>query len=225
MKNKILEHYKSGYNSSPVNISDEEIQFLIDNDCECTGCGKSIFEMDDFPWISIKDYALFCEECYSEKYRETCPICEESYDIKDYTSDHFVINEEMARETKKKPGIYQILERPFYFGNIVTGFDGFFDSSIKLIVPIRINEFKKIDCGEGCCEVDSGKICPECVAKFVRKSNYLKSDSIPCILMRKYEKHDIFKDYSIEQIHLMRQKLIHQRITCRGMIQVANHKE
>jgi hypothetical protein len=223
MKDEIIEHYKSNFNSSPVDIPDEQIAFLIENDCQCTSCGKSIFEMDDFPEISIKDSEVLCEDCYSENYRNTCPICEDSYDIKEFTSDYLVISEDLAVETKKKPGIYKILERPFFFGNILSGFDAFFDNAIELVVHIRINEFKKIDCGDGCCEVGSDIICPECIEKFVRKSNYLKSDRIPCILIKKYETDPLFKDYTPEQLHQTRQRIIHQRITCRGIIEAANH--
>lgn len=225
METKIKEHYKSNFNSSPVDVSEEEIQLLIDNDCKCSYCHESIFELDDFPEILMKDSEVMCEECYDEHYREICPICEESYDIKDFTSDYFVLNEEGARETKKKPGIYKILDRPFYFGNCVTGFDGFFDGSIQLVAPIRINDFKKIECGDDCCEVGSETICPDCIEKFIRKSNYLKTDGRPCILLKQYENSDLFKGYTKEQIHQMRQKLIHQRITCRGIIETANKKQ
>jgi hypothetical protein len=223
MKNKIINHYKSNFNSSPVDVSEEQIAFLIENNCECTSCGKSLFKMGDFPDISIKDSEILCEECYDEEYRETCPICEESYDIKYFTSDYIVISENVATEVRKKPGIYKILERPFFFGNCVTGFDAFFDNAIQLVVPIRINEFKNIDCDRNDSEIGANTICPDCIEKFIRKSGYLKTDGIPCILIKKYETDPLFKDYTHEQLQQTRQRIIHQRITCRGIIEQANH--
>lgn len=224
MKDRIIEHYKSNYNSSPHEITDEEIDFIINHDCECGRCGQSIFELDDFPELLMdeNDDEIMCEECYDENYRDICPICENSYDVKDYVSDYIIINEELAKREKMKPGIYKILSRPFFFGNCVTGFDAFFPSSLELAVSIRINEFKKIDCGNNCCEVGNDTICPDCIDKFIRKSGYLKTDSIPCILMKKYEHDDLFKDYTPEQFHRVRHEVVHQRITCRGIIQKAN---
>lgn len=227
MKNKIKEHYKSGFSSSPVDVNEQEIDYLIEWDCKCDGCGTSIFELDDFPEIvkneNGKCTEILCEECYDDNYRETCPICEESYDVKDFTSDHIIINEELGVETKLTPGIYEILERPFFFGDILTGFDAFFDNAIKLVVPIRINFYKKIKCGNSCCEVGSDAICPECVDELVRKGNYINSDSKLCILLKRFEGEGFFKDYSSEKLHRVRQKIIHQRISCRGLVEKGNH--
>ena len=218
MKNKILEHYKSNFDSSPVELEDKEINFIIAHDCQCDYCGKSIFEMDDFPNLLIEDGDLMCEECYDEEYYATCPICEESYDTRNFTSDHIVIAEDLAKETGKEPGIYKILERPFFFGDIVFGFDSFFDGAIELVAPLKINHLKIIECGESCCEVTSDNICPDCEDKYIRKSNYLKANGkgIPCILIKRYENDSLFKNDTPEQLRKQRQWLIHKRITERG---------
>ena len=168
--NKIIEHYKSNFNSSPVEITKDEIDFVNKHNCKCDNCGKSIFNMDDFPELLIDEDGLMCENCYSEEYRETCPICEESYDTKDFTNNYFILDESSSKELKMKAGIYEIIKRPFIFGNILSGFESFFEDNIKLVLPININEFKKIDVGNMCCEVYSDMICPECVEKFIRKS-------------------------------------------------------
>ncbi len=223
MNNKIIEHYKTGFSSSPIEVEPKEIQFIIKHECECSRCGKSIFEMDDFPELLTDDDEIMCEECYDEHYREYCPICENSYDTKDYEAYHFVITEEVGAEIGKTPGIYKALTKPFFYGNIVTGFDAFFDHAIELVAPIRMNLFKKIDCGDSCCEVSNDMICPECVEKYVRKANYLKSDRIPCILLKRYENDSLFADYTKEELQRLRQHIIHKRITCRGMIERANH--
>lgn len=223
MNNKITEHYKSGFLSSPIEVETKGVEFIIKHDCECSRCGKSIFEMDDFPELLIDNDEIMCEECYCEHYHEYCPICDESYDTKDYEADHFVITEEIGAEMGKTPGIYKVLSKPFFYGNIVTGFDAIFDNAIELVAPIRINFFKKIYCGDGCCEVVSDMICPKCVDKYLRKSNYIKSDGKPCILLKRYENDSLFCGYTKEQLQLSRQHLIHKRITRRGIIERANH--
>lgn len=201
MRNKIKEHYKSAFSSSPIELEDKEIDFIIKNECKCYMCDKSIFDMDDFPELLKEDNEVRCEECYGDDYRTICPICEDSYDIYNGKSEYEVIAEQDSRDYHKEPGIYH---------------------NEKLIVPIRINFFKKIDCGDSCCEVHSDPICPGCVEKMIRKSNYLKSDSTPCILLKRYENDSLFKDYTPEHLHLLRQWSIHRRITCRGIIERAN---
>ena len=223
MRNKIIEHFKNNYDSSPHEITNEEIKFLIKNNCKRDCCGASIFDLDDFPEIDIEGDELLCEDCYSEKYRETCPICEESYDTKDFVNDYFVLTEEGAKETKLQPGIYKIIERPYFYGNIVSGFDAFFPNSIELVVSIKINEYKRIRCGDGCCEVISDEICPDCADKYIRKKDFLLVDGLPCLLVKRYE-NDLFKEYTPDRLHKERQKLIHERITCRGLIEKGNHK-
>lgn len=224
---QIKDIFESGYSSSPIEITDEKINQLIESDCKCDYCGKSIFELNDFPEIILpeegKTGEVMCEDCYDHDYRDICPICEESYDTKDFTSDYLVITEEASRKTRKAPGIYKILQRPFFFGNCVTGFESFFTGAIELVAPIRINEIKKIECGPNCQEVGNDVICPDCIKKYVRKDNYFKSTGYPCILFKRYEK-DLFKDETPEQLHQQRQWLIHRRITERGMIERGNHQ-
>jgi len=169
MKDKIKEHYKSEYNSSPYPIDDNEIDFIIKHKCECDSCGESIFEMDDFPELTIEDGELLCESCYDNEYYDVCPICEESYDTKGYEADHFVLNETAADELEMEPGIYKALEFPFYRACIISGFKNFFDNKIKLVVPIRINEHKKAKFGENCQEVESDMICSNCVEEYTKE--------------------------------------------------------
>jgi len=202
MRNKIKEHYKTGFSSSPIEVTNSEIDFIVKNECKCYSCDKSIFEMYDFPELMIKEGELRCEECYDEDYRPICLICEESYDIYKGESEYEVVTEEDSNDYQKEPGIYH---------------------NDKLVLPIRINYYKSIDVDDGYCKIYSDKICPECVEKMIRKNNYLKSEGIPCILLKRYENDDLFNDYTPERMRLLRQKLIHQRITCRGLIERGNH--
>lgn len=146
MKNRIKNHYKTGYSSSGagLTISDDEIDFIIKHDCKCSICDASIFEMWDFPELIVNDDELRCEDCYDKDYLAICPICESSYDIYGGESEYEVIVEGDEDYNFEHPGIYK---------------------NGKLIVPIKINEFKKIEIGEHCTEVYSDKICSECAKK------------------------------------------------------------
>jgi hypothetical protein len=181
--------------------TDEELDFIIKNECRCNSCDKHLSDLDDFPEIDIENDELLCEHCYAEHYRVTCPICENSYDIKEGTSDYSVLNESDARDERKTPGIYH---------------------NDELIVPIEINKLKRIQVGDRFCEVWSDPICAECVDKLVRKDNYIKSDGVSILLLKHWESN--FHDWSKEKLKSARIKLIHERITSRGIIEIANHK-
>lgn len=185
LKDKIVNHAKTEYNSSPYEFDDEQIQLIIEHDCECDHCGKSIFELDDF-------------------------------------TDYFFISKTNSKEVGKPSGIYKILERPFYYGDCVTGFDAFFDGAIQKVSDIDIEEVYSIlhpqldkenltlDC-----------ICPHCAEKYLRKDNFIRADSLYCILQEK-QRNQLFADYSDERTHRTRQDMIHRRITFRGLLQSYN---
>lgn len=88
MKDKIIEHGKNRYSSSPHDFSDIQIDIIIKNNCQCGYCGKSIFEMQDFPEVLEDEKEVLCEECYDEHYRDTCPICEDYYEIKEVKGEN-----------------------------------------------------------------------------------------------------------------------------------------
>ncbi len=221
LKDKIVNHAKTEYSSSPYEFGDEHIQLIIDHDCECDHCGKSIFELDDFPYVSIERKEVLCEDCYDEEYRTTCPICEESCEIDEMT-DYFFISKSNSKEVGKPSGIYKMLERPFYYGDYITGFDAFFDGAIQKVSDIDIEEVYSIlhprlnkenltlDC-----------MCPDCTEKYLRKDNFIKADKMYCLLIEK-KRHGWSADYSDEQIHQLRQDMIHRRITFRGLLQENN---
>lgn len=185
--------------------TDEKLDFIIKKDCDCDNCGVSVDEFNDFPKLLIDEDELLCEDCYTELYRKICPICENYYDIKDGESDYSVKNEYDAKEDNEVAGIYHL-------GN--------------LLIPLNINHLKKIDCGDNCCKVYSDDICPDCVSDLVRKDNYMKSHGYgtPCILIKKYESDNLFKDWTTERFKREKQILIHKRITIRGIIEIANKK-
>lgn len=197
-------NYRSWQNGNEW--TDKELDFIIEKECACDDCGESVEEFNDFPELLIEEDELLCEECYGQKYRVVCPICENSYDIKDGESDYSVKTEEDARKENEVAGIY-------HFGN--------------LLITININYLKKIDCGENCCEVYSDDICTDCVSDLVRKDNFMKSHGhgTPCILIKRYENDSIFKNWTPERFKRERQRLINQRITIRGIIETANNRQ
>jgi len=197
MRGRIKKRYKEGFSSSPIDISEKEIDFIIKHECKCFNCEADIFEMCDFPEFLIKDDELLCEYCYGDKYRPACPICEDSYDIYKGESEYRVVTENDASDYDMKPGIYH---------------------NDKLILPIRINYFKSIECGLVYSPVYSDKICPDCAERMLRKSNYLKFDSTPCILLKQYS-----SCMPIKKMKFLRQQIVHRRITCRGLIDEANN--
>ena len=221
IRDKIINHAKTEYSSSPYEFDDDKLQLIIKHDCECDHCGKSIFELDDFPDVSVERNEVLCEDCYDEEYRTTCPICEGSWEIDDMT-DYFFISKANSKEVRNPSGIYKILERPFYYGDCVTGFDTFFDGAIQKVSDIDIEEVYSIlhpqlykenltlDC-----------MCPRCSEKYLRKDNFIKADSLYCILQEK-QRNQLFADYSDERIHRTRQDMIHRRITFRGLLQAYN---
>lgn len=203
MRDKIKQHYKTEFwssNNGLLTLSESEVDFIIKNDCKCSVCGDSIFEMGDFPELLQEDDEIRCEDCYDTDYRAICPICESSYDIYDGESEYRIVPKEDSRDLSEKHGIYK---------------------GDKLIIPIDINQYKKIYCGDNCRVVYPDDICAECVRKFVRDGNLIDEWSTPCLLVKKYE-GDMFKDWTIERIKRHRKALIHERITCRGLIEQAN---
>lgn len=221
IEDKIVNHAKTEYNSSPYEFDDKQIQLIIEHDCECDHCGKSIFELDDFPCVSVERKEVLCEDCYDEEYRTTCPICEESFETDEMT-DYFFISKSNSKEVGMPSGIYKILERPFYYGDCVTGFDAFFDGAIQKVSDIDIEEVYSIlhpRLDKGYITLD--RMCPDCAEKYLRKDNFIRADSLYCILQEKQRKQ-LFADYSNERIHRTRQDMIHRRITFRGLLQYNN---
>lgn len=113
MKTKIKNHFEKEYSSSPHDVSDEEIDFIIENDCKCSQCGESIFELYDFPEIDIEKDILLCENCYDNEYRDTCSICEELYDKEDLPKE-FPMSPFYYIGNEKPSGIYHALRWPVF---------------------------------------------------------------------------------------------------------------
>ncbi|MDR1938261.1 MAG: hypothetical protein LBQ73_07170 [Tannerellaceae bacterium] len=219
MKQKIIDHFKTKYQSSPVEIGEEGIKRLIEHECECDYCGQSIFEIDDYPVISVGRDEVICEDCYDEHHRTVCPLCEEHIDNDDM-SEYFFISKEISREVHKEMGMYKILRYPFYYGDCVTGFDDFFDSAIEKVSNIDIKECLSVKYSTGKYDVLLDRVCDNCAETYLGKDNFIKAEPATCVLMKKYR--DDYKKYTEKQLHSIRWNMIHRRITFRGIIEHAN---
>ncbi|MBP1614517.1 MAG: hypothetical protein H6Q13_1965 [Bacteroidetes bacterium] len=222
IKEQIRVHAHSGYSSSPHEFTDEQLDFIIAHDSQCDNCGKSIYEMCDFPEVLIDKDELLCEECYDDEYRTTCPLCEEYYEKEDMT-DYFFITKDISKQVHKPVGMYKILKYPFYYGDCISGFDAFFDDVIEKVSDLNIEEAYSIINPNNKEEVLMDCICPDCAEKYLRKDYFIKAEPYYCLLMPK-ERNRLFKDYSDELLHRKRQDMIHRRITFRGLLQKANVK-
>lgn len=220
LKEKIISHVQTEYSSSPHEFDEEQIQLIIEHDCECDHCGKSVFELDDFPDVFVERKEVLCKECCEEKYRTICPLCEDSYE-NDEMTNYFFITKATSKTVRKPYGLYEVLKKPFYYGDCVTGFDAFFDDAIRKVSDMDIDEVYSILNLRSDNDILLDCICPRCAEKYLRKDNFIKSDGVPCILIER-ERHKLFANYSDEQIHRARQNVIHRRITFRGILHAYN---
>lgn len=163
---KILEQYKKIFSTE---VTEEEIDILIKNNCECCRCSTSLFEMDDFP--EIHNGYVYCEDCYKEEFMDTCPICEEYFTKATCPEEEKIIVTKWAsRELGlEKAGFYQVKEYPYTFGDILSGVHSLFNDSLELIRECDINSMlTKIYERE--MEIISSECCHQCVNKYTGKT-------------------------------------------------------
>lgn len=139
---------------------------------ECNICGEHLYEDSsnyagyengtfDF-YYHDEDEKPICEECWRNVFKEQCPICEEFLERYTDTKENafFILCQEY--EGYKK-GMYKVKSFPFYYGNIVYGFENFFDDAIELI-----HEWEKVQTAFDLEENDDLPpvlyfICPDCM--------------------------------------------------------------
>ena len=222
LRQKIIDHAKSRYLSSPHEYSDEELDVIIASDCKCDHCGKSIFDLNDFP--EVKDGEVICEDCYSIEYRTICPICEEEYE-KDAETDYFFITKSTTRDARLPIGLYKALERPFFYGDCVTGFDGFFDGAVEQVNDLSIDEFISIKHGRLMREeedIETDMICPDCAKLYTQYENLMTALPHYLILHPRYDAETRAK-YDPVTLRRLRQRQVNINVTLRGMLERANN--
>lgn len=164
---EIREYYKEEFNDNQPD--DNQIKILLGQNCDCDQCGKNLFEMHDFPDFT-DDNRMLCEDCYRDEFYDYCSICSDSYEKHETVEEHkFYINKSTANEIGMQPGIYQVLSFPYFYGNIVTGFESFFDNSIQLIKAINIDQIHKY---QRWSEPTSGLICSCCAELYTGKERH-----------------------------------------------------
>lgn len=222
LRQKIIDHARTEYCSSPHNFTEDEISTIIDSGCKCDYCGKSIFKLDDFP--EVRNNEVFCEECYEEHFMAICPVCEEHYEPDEKDGEYFFITKETQKTTHVPIGLYRVKEHPFYYGDCISGFDAFFDGAIEQVNDLDIEELKNIRLG--CMkyeeEVETDMICPDCAKKYMAYTNLMKVTPAYCILHPKYDEENRQR-YSPEELRLRRQRQTNINITVRGMLDRANN--
>jgi len=135
-----------------------------EKETKCDYCHRALTNEEKESPREDSDGDPMCESCYTEHYQETCPICEDYFDKATRADDYFFAITKSIADTgiqynskPMRPGIYRAFEWPMYFGNCVTGFEGFFSGSIELIKEIPLDGYEF-------CE----EICHECVEKYTR---------------------------------------------------------
>ena len=135
----------------------------------CDYCGETLDECElENPFKDVDDNIL-CDLCYEINYRNTCVICEESYDKPTKPEELFFV---IATEVKDDvlmhpiiPGIYQTTSWPYFLAATGFGFEMLYESSIKLVRALDINSIlKKLYSSHE--YIGGDEICSECADKY-----------------------------------------------------------
>ena len=137
----------------------------------CTHCGDEITPGFEF---GTEEHPL-CEECYCDM-TDVCPVCEEHFTPLDGEDiglsrtkegeEYFFITKATAKVTGKPVGLYHVLEWPFFYGDCVTGFDGFIEGAIEQVSTLDIEDYLDRQYPRIEHEVATDILCPECAEKF-----------------------------------------------------------
>ena len=137
----------------------------------CTRCGDEI--TPGFEYGTEK--RPLCEECYQDL-TDICPVCEEHFTPLDGEDigliqtkegeEYFFITKATAKVTRKPVGLYHVLERPFFYGDCVTGFDDFYPDAIEQVSTLDIEDYLDRQYPRIRHTVGTDILCPECAEKF-----------------------------------------------------------
>lgn len=165
---KIRAHYAKEYSSSPHDVDDDDIRIIIEQDCRCSQCAKSIFELYDFP--SIQDGQVWCEDCDRNEHYTYCPICENDYENPTIEGGDYLVISKQAIDNygiNAKPGFYKVLRYPYYRACLVGGFESLFEDAIELIRECDINSMiHKLYPHAGEEKVSADSCCEDCMKKY-----------------------------------------------------------
>lgn len=171
----IKDWYKFGYCSTSA-VSTYKAKVITEHNCQCDSCGISIFELEDFPEVSKGE--VLCEQCYREKYMDTCVICEEYfYKATKPKEEVIIISKEAVIEYSMdvKAGFYRALEWPYYRANCVTGFEFLYKDAVKLIKELDINSMLKKLYNGNRNIVWADECCKDCMLKYTGQKTLLNN--------------------------------------------------
>ena len=115
-------------------LNEDEVRFVSEANFECQNCGKSVFEMYDFPVTNSNGYKCLCEDCFNDLFTEICQFCGEGYEPKLQTEKHICTIEDI--ENFKK-GLYKIVPVNFEVPNMSD------DYNVELVKEVDINKMYK----------------------------------------------------------------------------------
>ena len=128
----------------------------------CDHCGR---KFDYMPFQ--RDGECLCEECHLEENCQTCPVCENYFEPEEGDEELFFITKKTAEATRRPVGLYRVLKHPFFHGNCVEGFEGFFDGAVEQVNDLDIEDH--LDKEHPFYEkhsVATDIICPDCAARY-----------------------------------------------------------
>lgn len=141
----------------------------------CGYCGNDLSDEELESPREDESGELMCDDCYSEHYEETCPICEDSYDKPTCPEEtFFVLSKEAAAEMDMKGGIYKVLSWPYTVSCLIGGFENFNPGSVEVIKEMDINStLQRLQPHNKKC-IGGSEICPDCAKHYSMKDNFFK---------------------------------------------------
>ena len=137
----------------------------------CIRCGEEITPGFEY---GTEERPL-CEECYYD-ITDICPVCREHFTPLDGEDtglsrtrdgeEYFFITRRTAKVTRKPVGLYHVLQRPFFYGDCVSGFDDFIEGSVEQVSTLDIDGYLDRQYPRIKHEVDMDILCPDCAEKF-----------------------------------------------------------
>ena len=85
--------------------------------------------------------------------------------------EYFFITPGFVKETGKEVGMYKVLEKPFFHGDIVCGFDSFYSDAIEKVNDLDIEAYLQKEYNNPDLHVPVDIMCPECAKKYLEIGN------------------------------------------------------
>lgn len=123
---------------------------------ECCNCGKELEgEEAENPYMNDDD--IYCDDCFTREFQETCAICEDYFDKPTSPEEHyFCVDKKSAKYHQINPGIYRVLRYPFYRVSCLGDDFSLFHEDVEFVA--------KFSCK------DSGNVCPDCFKKYTNQN-------------------------------------------------------